>query len=258
MLHENYYLQKMWNPIKEHKHLLKNHQYVEGMEMFHPEEPERVEYTCCENDFVEDNCNVICKSCGKIVETFFDDMAPNFNDPFELLGLNNGYVYIAKRFYKPINHFRDHLKRYIGGVTHNVPPNLFQEMRVKVDVLRKDAYTQIHKILKKNKLHGEYKHIWSIIIDLGGFKNDLTNQEFHTCLNLFRCFLEAFQKIEKGVRKSLPSHYMMLKCILDLMEIPIYYDIPVLKNRTLRNNIECILKKCQEFGQISVKGLNPD
>lgn len=197
-----------------------------------------------------------CTLCGKVQTSFqhLDDSAitkPSFG---ELLGLNNGYVFVSPRFYKPISHFREHLRRYMGANNVNLTKNQLDLLKSELDETDPKAYMILKDLLKKNNLPRQYKNIWSILYQLGGKIPDLTNNQFHGCLNLFKKFLIIFDKHKQlWKRKSIPSHYMLLNEFLVLVNHEKYYEFPVLKNEHLKKNVEFILNKCLSLYKNFVK-----
>ena len=188
-----------------------------------------------------------CTICSKVQIHFreLDDSTitkPTFG---ELLGMNNGYVFISPRFYKPISHFREHLRRYMGANQVQLNEDQWTYLKDHLDETNIYAYMILKNLLKKLNLPRQYRNIWSILYKLGGKIPELSNEQFHMCLNIFKKFLVVYdQEKEKWNRKSIPSHYMLLNEFLQLVQHEKYYAFPELKNEVLKKNVQFILNKC--------------
>jgi hypothetical protein len=220
----------------------------------HTQEPEKNILQCCPNsEFPILDGFYVCSICGLVKEQVLDNEYQPNGCVGELLGESNGYVYKPLRFYKPLNHFREHLKSFLASHPIAFPPALLKSLQ-HINVHQKTAFFLIRKELKAQRKVKYYKHVWSLIHELGGKKNELTNQQYHNCLNIFKSFLVAFQA-NPGERKNLPSHNMILNAILKMLKIEIYYETPGLCNNKLRKNVEDTIRRCLALaGPIYVSG----
>jgi len=214
--------------------------------------PEKNVLSCCPDaEFPIQDGFYVCNVCGLVKEQVLEFEQPYANFG-ELVGQNNGYCYKPLRHYKPINHFREHLKSFLSSHPIAFPSSLLDSLR-HIPIHQPNAFFLIRKELKKMKESTYYKHIWSLISELGGRMNVLTDQQFHQCLNLFKVFLTAFRLDPRG-RKNLPSHNMILHNILKVLKVNLYYETPGLNNEKLRKNVENTIRRCLEStGQIYVK-----
>jgi hypothetical protein len=215
---------------------------------------------CVEEDgqspFIINDGYPTCTLCGKVQTAFreLDDIAitkPSFG---ELLGMNNGYVFVSPRFYKPLSHFREHLRRYMGANRVQLNDEQLNYLKQNLDETNPKAYMILKELLKNLNLPRQYRNIWSILYQLGGKLPELSNHQFHACLNIFKKFLIIFDKHKHlWNRKSIPSHYMLLNEFLVLVEHEKYYEFPVLKNEGLKKNVQFILNKCLSLYKNFVK-----
>lgn len=218
-----------------------------------PPQPEKNIFQCCpDSNFPILDGFYVCSICGLVKEQVLDnDYQPN-GSAGELLGESNGYVYKPLRFYKPLNHFREHLKSFLASHPVAFPTPLLRSLQ-HIDIHQKNAFFLVRKELKAQKQVKYYKHIWSLIHELGGIKHELTDQQYHNCLNIFKSFLVAFRS-NPGERKNLPSHNMILNAILKMLNVKIYYETPGLYNNKLRKNVEDTIRRCLDLaGPIYVR-----
>lgn len=181
---------------------------------------------------------LVCDICGLVKERYLNNEYIPETIFTSSTGLNPGFHYQVKRFYKPLNHFREHLRRYMGSRHSSMDLALLT-----FDPKDRDAFHTIKSQLKQLKLVQEYKNIWSIIYALGGKKPDLSNEQFHTILRYFYKFIHNFTKL-KTQRKSVPSHEMILHQIFLLIDYEPFYHLPIVQSISIRAEIEIILTQC--------------
>jgi hypothetical protein len=179
-----------------------------------------------------------CFVCGLIKEQILDDQYHQEGMYNATQGVNPGFNYAVYRPYKPLNHFREHLRRFLGSRPTQMNLDLLH-----VNVLRRDAYYVIKKQLKKLKMRHEYKNIWSILYLLGGKTPKMENDVFHECSRLFFEFSSKYEEF-KGIRKSIPNHDMLLSAIFEKIGYDSYYKLPIIQSRKIRENIYYIIKQC--------------
>lgn len=204
----------------------------------------RVSTQCCpveeyyESSFIVSEGYQVCSVCGKVGERILDD-EPGPEGMFTATtGINPGYNFSVYRAYKPMNHFREHLRRYMGSRSTSMNLEL-----LKINIKNRRAYFYIKKQLKKLKMRREYKNIWSILYKLGGEMPAIDNILFHRILNCFGEFMSKYP-LHQGERKSVPSHDMLLSAILQKLGYKPYYYLPLIQSRSIRDNVFYIIKKC--------------
>ena len=179
-----------------------------------------------------------CFVCGKIKEQVLDDQYHQEGMFTGTTGSNPGFNYTVYRPYKPLNHFREHLRRFMGSRSTQMNVSL-----IRIDVSRRDAFVLIKKQLKALKLRCEYKNIWSILYRLGGKPPNISNHLFHECNRLFFEFSSKYEQY-KGIRKSIPNHDMLLAAIFEKLGYKTYYELPLIQSKKIRDNIYYIIKEC--------------
>lgn len=205
-----------------------------------------------------------CSGCGKVVERYVYDPVeneyPQFGEPVGSVG--HGYM-VKYRPYKPLTHFRDHLRRYCGQKFVEIPEELLDRVRnTEPDVMDKNAYFRIEKELKKirneeftlsvynkemrrhetRKVYGRnyYKHIFEIIYKLGGRQPRVGN--VRDIISAYERMVYRFsQRKVFTERHSMPSHFMVLDILLRKYGHTPYYVLPKLKDVKSREKVQNIL-----------------
>lgn len=205
-----------------------------------------------------------CWTCGKIVCPYIyvqeeERFRTKYNEPF---GAKSRYSYTKYRPYKSLTHFREHLRRYCGQKFVKMPEALVELLRPEIDVARRDAYQQVARALKKYRnrafeiqvydaemrrhyartVYGRdyYKHIFSIIYDLGGEQPRVSN--IYAMIQTYKNFAYRFsQRTAFLERRSMPSHLMVLDLILRRHGHEPYYELPQLKDVRSRHVVRKIL-----------------
>lgn len=179
---------------------------------------------CCEDMVVIEHCrgeNSYCMNCGLVLRD-------------KVLRADMNYMYtsstiIKKRFYSPLTHFKEHLRRYMGSRFTTIPLEVLESIRG-VDTKSENAYFLIKACLKKMKYSKFYKEIFMLIYMNGGCKVEVTNEQYNACISDFKIILHYFKKYKSlWNRHSLPSNYMLMKLLLEKNGHIPYYTLPELK-----------------------------
>ena len=235
-----------------------------------PEPPPKIQapytLTCCD-EVIEDFKNgcYVCSGCGLVKDQYVYSTVEDSQYPKngECLGGQSSYLYEKRRYYKPLTHFLEHLRRYLGARFTPIPEELIEDLKkLNLNAQSQDAFQLIKKglkTLKNNKYTVEiykhytgtsytkvstkivksislYKEIFTILYMLGGIKpifNDI--QEIK---QLYKDFCFFYLKRKKAFnRKNIPSNYMLLDLFLRELGHAPYYNLPYLKNESLKNEI---------------------
>lgn len=198
---------------------------------------------CCpvpgyETSLVMHDGHYTCDVCGSVKEKYLDDTYNQQGMFTATTGLNPGFSYNLLRYYKPLNHFREHLRRFLGSRSTQMDLSLLV-----IDVSNHNAFYLIKKQLKQLKLRKEYKNIWSILYKLGGKKPEMDNKMFYAVIHYFGRFIVKYPHV-KGNRKSVPSHDMLLTAIFEKVGFEPFYLLPTVQSKKIRENINDIIKEC--------------
>lgn len=206
-------------------------------------EPGKVTWECCtpeSNHYTHELFEGYwtCIDCGKVKHRLLDEY--EYSGVFSKhSGVNPGHNYVAFRFYKPINHFREHLRRFMGSRRCPIDISLFQDLNIQDE----KSYYHVRDRLKLLKIKNQNKNIWSIIYALGGKFPILDSYTFQKIIAMFMKFNSNYSKYQ-GQRKSVVSHDMILTAIFKKVGYKSYYELPVIKNEKNKNNILLIIKEC--------------
>ena len=208
--------------------------------------PQSIAFECCgEVLWYYANGFLTCPTCGLVHdqgEYLFTLESWKENEP---CGSRQSMVIERKRFYRPLNHFKEHLRRYMGIRFTRLPDHLLTELQAcsDVDVHHPEAYFMIKKQLKQRKLSKLYKEIFTIIYALGGQRPQLTNAQYHGCIRTFTLLMQVFERKRADFgRHSMPSMYVMLDQLLRSYGHTPFYTIPLLKNTRLLKNVYQIIQ----------------
>lgn len=198
-----------------------------------------------------------CFQCGHVhvQERQYVNYEPSNNKPSangqtQPLGSHSHMYYEKKRFYKPVTHFKEHLRRYMGARFTEFPNNFMEQIeQQKIDVMDRNAYHTVRKALKDLGYSRYYKEIFTIIYALGGKKPHLDDQIYHKCVHVFGQLTQAFERLKKDMKRhSMPSHYVCMKMLLQHFQHEPYYLLPTLKDdRLLKQAEEMIDRLCKEL-----------
>lgn len=212
----------------------------------------------------------VCYKCGLVVQGYLiEGMGETSND------FIRDFNPRKRRHYHPYIHFNTHLKRYLGDVDLQIEDKYLNEMKSCINVRSPNAYEDVRKYLKKQKLSDNYKAIYRIIYDLGGNKPVLTSVQYegikNDFMNLQTFFLNNSGKycaissggmvvkqresLGKFNRKSIPCLSMLLDILLRKNGHVPFYNIPQLKDADLRQRVldfyECHRKNNQNPWSLS-------
>ena len=165
----------------------------------------------------------------------------------------NGTHFEKKRSYKPITHFKEHMRRYMGARFTPIPDKLLQDLvDMKVDHLSPNAFFEVKKALKKLKYNDYYKEIFHIIYKLGGQAPVIPDEVFHECVNAYQALMLAFERKKKEwKRHSMPSNYVVLDMLLRHFGHVPYYNIPMLKDDDLQLKVQSMIQELKDYWKFS-------
>lgn len=155
---------------------------------------------------------------------------------------NCGFEVLRKRFYLPLTHFKDHLRRYLGSRFTEIPEFLLDICKKEVNVKGKNSYAKIRKIIKREKLGKYYPDIFCIIYKCGGITPNVSSEIMRNCVKNFESLMWKFAEIRENIkRKSMPSNYMVLDRLLRKNGHIPFYEIPKLKSPVLRKRADLLI-----------------
>lgn len=216
--------------------------------------------------------NYACIKCGLVKDMYYivNEEEPCKYNHGEPVGMHTSYSYNKYREYKPLTHFREHLRRYAGQRFAVFPAELIKDVKDYVDPLSPDAFHQVkHQLkqlgqkkynvkvydkqmrrwdMKQYKPQKFYKDIFSLIYELGGIQPNLHTIDLNAMFSMYKAICYQFRqmKIKNSVsRKNMPSHYMLLDLMLRQYGHTPYYNIPELKDKDLRNSVLTIFNKLE-------------
>lgn len=209
---------------------------------------------CCD-DIVEDvlNGQYVCCRCGKVV----DNKMFVYYQPFQArnafsnqhqrpVGSEGHVTFIRKRFYQPLTHFKEHLRRYMGARFTEIPESLIDKVRESLGGLEKDpdAHDKVKTILKRYGYTKLYKEIFTIIYMAGGTAPQLDTAVYLACIEDFKKLMYHFVRCrDQWQRYSMPSMYMLLDLLLQANGHVPFYKFPHLKNVKLRERVQHIYEE---------------
>jgi hypothetical protein len=219
--------------------------------------------TCCgpiELNEVEGHYS--CIECGLIKDGYYivNEEEPQRYTAGMPVGSRSSYTYSKYRPYKPLTHFREHLRRYAGQRFVTFPKDLINDLKTVIDPLDRKAFSKVKHYLKKFsgkrytvKYYDKemrvwrekqckptkfYKDIFSIIYELGGLQPNVKNINEMFAMYSAVCFQFKHLKGQGATnRRNMPSHYMLLDLLLKEYGNEPYYEIPYLKDEELRNSV---------------------
>lgn len=159
----------------------------------------------------------------------------------------NGTTFERRRSYKPITHFKEHLRRYMGARFTEIPDQLLDKLKY-IDVKDPYSFNNVKKALKKHGFRKYYKEVFLIIYKLGGTPPNITDQVFHQCVTAYNALMIAFErKKAEWKRHSMPSNYVMLDVLLRHFGHEPYYVIPNLKDADLQDKVEWMISELDQY-----------
>lgn len=213
----------------------------------YPTQYDNYPFKCCYyQSIVTDKYNecYYCNECGLCMkEKVIVYQQPTYSNNISSfyfqkpLGSTNTITFYRKRFYKPLTHFKEHLRRYMGSRFTNIPHDLISKLK-DVDVENVNAYFLIKAKMKSLGLNKYYKEIFMIIYQLGGVRPYIDNVLYEQCVADFQKLMFHFIKgRNEWKRHSMPSMYMVLDILLRKNGHTPYYTIPCLKDDQLRERV---------------------
>lgn len=210
-----------------------------------------MERRCCD-DIVEDVLNgmYVCCGCGKII----DDKMFIYYQPYQArntfsnqhqrpVGSEGHVTFVRKRFYQPLTHFKEHLRRYMGARFTEIPDDVVAEVaRCLPNIAHDpDAHGKVKAILKRQGRTKLYKEIFTIIYMAGGKAPHLDTSVYLACIEDFKKLMYHFVRCrDQWKRYSMPSMYMLLDLLLHANGHRPFYNFPHLKNLKLREQVQMI------------------
>ncbi len=226
--------------------------------------PEKYILECCGPiELVRKEGTYVCWTCGKVLGMNYivNEEEPRYCREGEILGASSRYTYKKYRPYKPLTHFREHLRRYLGQRFLAIPDELLNDLRGKFNPMDRNAYVKVKSQmkqlggkkytvevwdkemrrteLKKYKVQKFYKDIFTIIYSLGGIQPrfNQTNEIFNSYMKLQYEFAQARNQGRLNNRHNMPSHFMILDILLRKHGHVPYYEIPHLKDHASWQNV---------------------
>jgi len=202
---------------------------------------------CCD-DIVEDLLNgcMVCCGCGLVVENkiyiYHQPYAQRSNFANQMqrpLGSSGHVTFNRKRFYQPLTHFKEHLRRYMGARFTTIDENVLEKVRGSVLNLQdSNAHQMVKSVLKQHRHTHLYKEIFTIIYLCGGQPPHLDSKVYESCIEDFKKLMFHFMKCRsQWQRHSMPSMYMLLDMLLRVHGHEPHYKFPHLKNMRLRQQV---------------------
>lgn len=186
--------------------------------------------------------NAYCMNCGLCLKNRFLEL--------DYVRLKTGVYFTKKRYYAPVTHFKEHLRRYMGARFTDIPEFVVQGT-AGVDVQSADAYFEMKKRLKELGVPKLYKEIFTLIYLHGGRKPCIQNDVYEKCIHDFKVIMTKFlaSRVEYH-RHSMPCNYMLLDLLLTRNGHESYYKLPYLKNDKCRDRVMEIYSdlNCKQHG----------
>ena len=210
---------------------------LEAQGIFVETEPEPlssrvIQYSCC--DEIDENAEgmLSCFGCGKVFNIYKivneEEPCHNFNTP---LGASSHIAPQQKRrIYKRLTHFKEHVRRFLGARFTELPQELLDEIKKKVDLQNRDCYNQVKAVLKQMKKPKLYKEIFTIIYKIGGVKSKFTQvNEIYKLFSDYDYQFELMRQRGETNRHNGFSFYMLLDIFLKELGYESFYYLPCLK-----------------------------
>lgn len=196
-----------------------------------------------------------CHLCGlvstKVQQYDHTDVPAYYN--IQASKAYDGTYFEKKRVYKPLTHFKEHLRRYMGCRFTEIPDVLLDLLReLNVDPMDRDAFFIIKRYMKVLKFHKLYKEIFLIIYKLGGVAPKISDEIFHQCVDMYQALMMAFEvKKAEWKRHSMPSNYVVMDLLLRHFGHEPYYRLPCLKDQDLQNHVEWMIDELAQYWEFS-------
>ena len=200
----------------------------------------------CDAPTIELGGYVVCEGCGLVLEVDMIEKDPPARRYHRLyrhegtsvwLGSDEDSYIPMKRFYKPLTHFRQHLRAYLFARSIPIPDDVIVHMKERVDIMGKDAYIRVKAELKSIKHQELYRDIFTIIYRLGGVKPTISPEQIDSMCNYFKRWYFHYNRMNRFGKHNCPSVHMLLDIILKEFGHTPYYFIPSLKSAKLRQRV---------------------
>ena len=173
--------------------------------------------------------NAYCMTCGLCLKNRFLQL--------DFVRVKTGVFFTKKRFYAPVTHFKEHLRRYMGARFTKISDQVIENTK-NVDVTDRDAYFRMKDKLKQMKMSKLYKEIFTLIYIHGGVKAGISNDVYEKCVQDFKVLMQKFLGTRTDYqRHSMPCNYMLLDILLRKNGHEPYYRLPYLKNEKCRQRV---------------------
>lgn len=188
----------------------------------------------------------VCEACGLVLKTDRIERDPPQYKSRRLyrhegasawLGGDEDSYMPRKRFYKPLTHFRQHLRSYLYARNVDLPAAMMAHLRRTVDVDDRDAYALVKRELKALGMQRYYKDVFTIIYALGGRKPQVSPEQVESMCNYFKRWYYNFNLLNRFGKHNTPSIHMLMDIILREFAHEPYYYIPSLKSERLRARV---------------------
>lgn len=192
------------------------------------------------------NGYLVCDKCGLVLEVdMIEREPPQYMQQRRLyrhedsrgLGADEQSYMPRKRYYKPLTHFRQHLRAYLYAGTCNVTKSVVKRIAKKVDMQDRNAYQLVKSELKKLGLQKHYRDVFSIIYASGGVKPNVSAAQAESMCHYFKRWCYHFNQCDRFGKHNTPSIHMLLDIILKEFGHEPYYYIPTLKSDKLRERV---------------------
>ncbi len=248
--------------------------------------PEKYILSCCGP--IELNVRggyYVCWSCGLIKDNQYivqeeEPEKTRFSCGGNQLsfGGNSSYMYKKYRSYKPLTHFREHIRMYLGQRFKEIPVELINDLRKfsTINVNDRHAYSYVKDAMKSirhnvysvqvwnyesrmletkhYKTPKFYKDIFAIIYTLGGQQPKIKCIE--EIVQTYKNLQFVFMKVrDEQNRHNMPSHFMVLDILLRMYGHIPFYELPYLKDYNSRHQAMKILQHLHQDVQQNL-GIN--
>lgn len=188
---------------------------------------------------------VVCEACGLVLKTdMIEKEPPQYrnrrmyrHEGNQWLGNDEDSYMPRKRFYKPLTHFRQHLRSYLFARNVDLPEDMMRHLRQTIHINDRDAYNQVKVQLKLLGKQRFYKDVFTIIYALGGQKPQVSPEQVDSMCNYFKRWYYNFNQKARFGKHNTPSIYMLMDIILREFGHTPYYYIPTLKSEKLRERV---------------------
>ncbi len=204
---------------------------------------------CCGDAYLNPEGYTVCWNCGKFLSNLASYV---YYAPYQRedgFAVNSGVQMAPKRrVYLTKNHFKTHVKRYLGiGMQAPLDEPWMVELSKMIDLENVACYSYVRRFLKQRNLNKYYESIYSIIYQLGGHRPLIDDDILNRVFDEIKCLQTYFyENRSRFGRHNMPCVPHMLSLCLELKGHSPFYTFPGLKD-THR------LEKSNEFFKAYVK-----